>query len=131
MLGGSEDLALDQEQGYEQASDSAIAVKERVNSFELIMSQRNGHERRQGRFMQGFFPGRETRLDLSWRWWDVGSSRNGTAGFADPILNPAKTSGRCLVTLNARHEFFVQLAVSRTQSGSFLRREIPCSRATT
>ncbi len=70
--------------------------------------------------MQEFFPGRETRLDLFWRWWDVGSSRNGTAGFANPILNPAKTSGRCLVTLNAPHEFFVQLAGKPDAKWEFL-----------
>ena len=58
---------LDQEQGYEKASDSPIAVKERVNSFELIMSQSNSQERRQGRFIQELFPGREIRLDLPWR----------------------------------------------------------------
>lgn len=62
-----EDLALDQKQGYEQASDPAVAIKKRVNAFELVVSQRNGHERRQGRFMQELFPGRETRLDISWR----------------------------------------------------------------
>ena len=81
-----------------------------MNGFELVMRERNGHERRQRRFMQEFFPGRETRLDLSWRRWDVGSSCYSAARLADPILNLAKTSGRCLVTLNARHEFLVQLA---------------------
>jgi hypothetical protein len=60
-------LALNQEQGYEQSPDSAIAIKERVNGFELIVSQRDGYQRREGRFMQELFPGRETRLDLSWR----------------------------------------------------------------
>jgi hypothetical protein len=65
---------LDQEQGYEEPTDSAVAIKKRVNGFELIVSQRNGHERRQGRFMQELFPDRETRLDLFCRRRDVGSS---------------------------------------------------------
>ena len=101
---------LDQEQGYEQASDSAIAIKKRVNGFELIVSQRNGHQRREGRFMQEPFPYRETRLDPSRRGRNVGSSCDGAARLANPILNLTKTSGRCLVPLNARHKFFVQLA---------------------
>jgi hypothetical protein len=78
--------------------------------------------------MQELFPGRKTRPDLSWRGWDVGSSCDSAARLANPILNLPKTSG----PLNARLELFVQLArVSLTQRGSFLRREIPCSRATT
>src|SRR5579872_246294 len=84
------------------------------------MRECNGHERRKGRFMQELFPGRETRLDLSWRRRDVGSSCDRAAWLANPILNPAKTSGRCLVPLNARHEFFVQLAGEPDAKGKFL-----------
>ena len=70
--------------------------------------------------MQEFFPGRETRLDLSWRGWDVRSSCDSAARLANPILNLPKTSGRCLVPLNARHEFFVQLAGKPDAKGKFL-----------
>jgi hypothetical protein len=115
-----EDLALDQEQGDEQASDSAVAIKKWVNGLELIVSQRNGHERRKCRFMQELFPSRETRLDLSWRRRDVGSSCDRAARLANPILNLAKTSGRCLVLLNSRGEFFVQLAGKPDAKGELL-----------
>jgi hypothetical protein len=60
--------------------------------------------------MQELFPSRETRLDLSWRRRDVRSRSDRASGLADPILNLAKMSGRCLVPLNARHEFFVHFA---------------------
>jgi hypothetical protein len=60
--------------------------------------------------VQELFPVRKTRLNLSWRGWDVGSSCDRAAGLANPILNLAKTSGRTLVPLNAHHELFVQLA---------------------
>ena len=91
-----------------------------MNGFELVMRECNGHERRKGRFMQELFPGRETRLDLSGRAWDVGSICDSAARLANPILNPAKTSGRCLVTVNARHEFFVQLSGKPYAKGKFL-----------
>src|SRR5260370_42369626 len=70
--------------------------------------------------MQELFPGRETRRDLSWRGRDVGSSCDRAARLANPILNLAKTSGRCLVPLNARHEFFVQLAGKPDAKWKFL-----------
>src|SRR5260370_1665342 len=84
------------------------------------MSQRNGHQRRKSRFMQEFFPGRETRLDLSGRGWDVGSSCDSTAGLANPVLNFTKTPRGGLVPLNARHELFVQLARKPDAKGKFL-----------
>jgi hypothetical protein len=81
-----------------------------VNGLELIVSECNGHERRQCGFMEELFPRRETRSDLSRRGRDVGSSCDRAARLANPILNLAKTSGRSLMPLDARHEFFVQLA---------------------
>jgi len=60
--------------------------------------------------MQELFPVGKTRLDFSRRGWNVRSSCDGAARLANPILNLPKTSGRSLVPLNARHEFFVQLA---------------------
>ena len=80
-----------------------------MNGLELVMRECNGHERRKGRFMQEFFPCRQARLDLAWRGRDVGSSCDRTARLANPILDFPKTSGRSLMPLNARHEFFVQL----------------------
>ena len=113
-------VGADRHQEEFAASDSAVAIKKRVNGFELIVRQRNGHQRRQCRFMQELFPGRETRLDLSRSGWDVGSSCDSAARLANPILNLAKTSGRCLVPLNARREFFVQLAGKPDATGKFL-----------
>src|ERR1700756_5939329 len=70
--------------------------------------------------MHEFFPGRETRLDLSWRGRDVGSSCDRAARLANPILDFPKTSGRSLMPLNARHEFFVQLAGKPDAKRKFL-----------
>jgi hypothetical protein len=39
------------------------------------------------RFMQELFPHRETRLDLSWRRWDVGSCDRAAARLANLILS--------------------------------------------
>jgi len=62
---------------------------------------------------------------------DVGSSCGRAARLANPILNLAKTTGPRLVPLNARHEFFVQLAGKPDAKGELLGREIPYSSATT
>src|ERR1700679_2919209 len=70
--------------------------------------------------MQELFPGRETRLDLSRRGRDVGSRGDRAAGLANPILDLSKLSGRCLVPLNARHEFVVQLAGKPDAKRKFL-----------
>src|SRR6516164_368216 len=70
--------------------------------------------------MQELFPGPETGLNLSWRWRDVGSSGDRAARLANPILNLPKTSGRRLVSLDARHEFFVQLPRKPDAKGKFL-----------
>ena len=70
--------------------------------------------------MQELFPVRKTRLDLSGRGWNVRSSCDSAARLANPILNLPKTSGRSLVPLNARHEFFVQLAGKPDAKRKFL-----------
>src|ERR1700740_2459072 len=84
------------------------------------MRECNGHKRRQRRFMQKFSPCRQTRLDLSWRGRDVGSSCDRAARLANPILDFPKTSGRSLMPLNARHEFLVQLPGKPHAQGKFL-----------
>ena len=70
--------------------------------------------------MQELFPVRKTRLNLSWRGRDIGSSCDRAARLANPILNLAKTSGRCLVPSNAGHQFFVQLAGEPDAKRKFL-----------
>jgi hypothetical protein len=70
--------------------------------------------------MEELFPRRETRFDLSWRGRDVVSSCDRAARLANPILNLAKTSRRSLMPLDARHEFFVQLAGKPGAKGKFL-----------
>ena len=90
-----------------------------MNGLELIVSECNGHERWHGRFMQELFPRRETRLDLSWRGRNVGSSCDRAARLANPILNLAETSGRSLMPLDARREFLVQLPGEPYAKGEF------------
>jgi hypothetical protein len=70
--------------------------------------------------MHELFPCRETRLDLARRWWDVGSICDRAARLANPILNLPKTSGRSLIPLDVRHEFFVQLAGEPDAKRKFL-----------
>src|SRR5215469_8848492 len=70
--------------------------------------------------MQELFPRRETRLDLSWRGRDVGGSCDRAARLANPILDLAKTSGRSLMPMDARHEFFVQLTGKPDAKWKFL-----------
>src|SRR5580704_1461529 len=70
--------------------------------------------------MQELFPVRKARLDLPVRRWDVRSGCDRAAGFANPILDPPKTSGRSLMPLDARHEFFVQLASEPDAKRKFL-----------
>lgn len=91
-----------------------------MNGPELIVSEGNDYERRQGRSMQELFPRREARLSLSWRWRDVGSSCDRAGGLAKPILNLPKTSGRSLMAMDARHEFLVQLPSKPDAKRKFL-----------
>jgi hypothetical protein len=70
--------------------------------------------------MQELFPVRKTRLNLSWRGWNVRSSCDSAAGLANPILDLPKTSGRSLMPLDAGHEFFVQLAREPDAKRKFL-----------
>ena len=70
--------------------------------------------------MQELFPVRKARLDFSRRGWDVRSSCYGATRLANPILDLPKTSGRSLMPLDARHEFFVQLAGEPDAKRKFL-----------
>src|SRR5580658_936407 len=113
-------MALDEEQGDEQPANASIAVEERMYRLELIVRERDSHERRQVGFVQELLPCRKSRFHFIGRWRNIGGRFWRTTRLADPVLGSSKLSTRRVMSANARHQLFMKFLNEAHADGQFL-----------
>jgi hypothetical protein len=106
-----EQVALDEHDGDEQASYTAVAVEEGMDGFELVVDQ--------GDVQEGWQPYVTVYVvlqraqgdgDLCGRWGNVGGLVQSCSGRADPVLYAAELSGIALLPSCSLHENSVHLS---------------------
>ena len=104
----------------EQASNSAVAIKERMNRLELGMGDRGVYQRRQGLVMQEPLPGVETAHELRGRRRDVSGLAQRRPGGSDPVLTAPELPGGGHVSPNAPHQEVVHFPHQAQRHGQRL-----------
>jgi hypothetical protein len=116
-----------QHQRDQQPADAAVAVQGGMDGFELCVGECAAHQQRHAvaRIVQETFELAERVHQLVRRRRDEARVLQRAAGTAYPVLRGAELAGRLVAAAHALHQFAVNLAQQRSDSGSVGRRCSP------
>jgi len=106
-----------EKKGDEEPSDTAVAIQEGVDRFELLMHEGALDEVRKLPVVQELLPAREALHHRIRRRRHVGCGRRCAASRSDPVLGTAELPGRGLLASHSWHQALVELADQAQREG--------------
>src|SRR5688572_5799990 len=98
------------EKSNQQPANSSVTIEKWMNRFKLAMCEARMDQHGERLIMEEFLKLIQSLLHFRYRWWNKNRGSEVRASRANPILCPAKLSGRSVLPSHSSHKIGMYFA---------------------